>query len=194
MNLLENAADYTLAGSNWMTFPPTPSTWRSGSSSTPSVPALGGYQRDLGQHAARYASAMMPGDQATLLGTGERVSLEGAAFANAVMIKILAWTTRIVQPAYRLPGGASGAGGRRDLWQHWRGHAGGHHSRLRLRGAYRAASTGGASRPRQRSQRHARRHGSGAGGRALCRLRPRAAHQYGRPRRRPGLRHRAICL
>ncbi len=50
---------------------------------------LGGYQRDLGQKAAQYASMMMPGDQATLLGTGERVSLEGAAFANAVMIKIL---------------------------------------------------------------------------------------------------------
>ena len=50
---------------------------------------LGGYQRPLGQKAARYASIMMPGDQATLLGTGERVSLEGAAFANGVMIKIL---------------------------------------------------------------------------------------------------------
>ena len=50
---------------------------------------LGGYQRDLGQQAARYASAMLPGDQATLLGKGERVSLEGAAFSNAVLIKIL---------------------------------------------------------------------------------------------------------
>ncbi len=50
---------------------------------------LGGYQRPLGRKAARYASIMMPGDEATLLGTGERVSLEGAAFANGVMIKIL---------------------------------------------------------------------------------------------------------
>ncbi len=50
---------------------------------------LGGYQRDLGQKAARYAALMMPGDAATLLGSGERVSLEGAAFANAVMVKIL---------------------------------------------------------------------------------------------------------
>ena len=50
---------------------------------------LGGYQRPLGRKAARYASIMMPGDDATLLGTGERVSLEGAAFANGVMIKIL---------------------------------------------------------------------------------------------------------
>ena len=50
---------------------------------------LGGYQRDLGRKAARYASAMMPGDEATLLGRGERASLEGAAFANGVMVKIL---------------------------------------------------------------------------------------------------------
>ena len=50
---------------------------------------LGGYQRALGQNAARYATTMMPGDQATLLGSGARASLEGAAFANAVMVKIL---------------------------------------------------------------------------------------------------------
>ncbi len=50
---------------------------------------LGGYQGELGQKAVRYASAMMPGDEATLLGCGERASLEGAAFANGVMVKIL---------------------------------------------------------------------------------------------------------
>ncbi|MCY3831382.1 MAG: MmgE/PrpD family protein [Chloroflexi bacterium] len=50
---------------------------------------LGGYQRELGQKARRYATTMMAGDEATLLGSGERVSLEGAAFANGVMIKIL---------------------------------------------------------------------------------------------------------
>ena len=50
---------------------------------------LGGFQRDLGKKAVRYGARMMAGDQATLLGTGERSSLEGAAFANGVMIKIL---------------------------------------------------------------------------------------------------------
>ena len=50
---------------------------------------LGGYQRELGKKAARYATAMMAGDEATLLGGGERASLEGAAFANGVMVKIL---------------------------------------------------------------------------------------------------------
>lgn len=50
---------------------------------------LGGYQSDLGKKAARYATAMMAGDEATILGSGERASLEGAAFANGVMIKIL---------------------------------------------------------------------------------------------------------
>ena len=50
---------------------------------------LGGYQRELGQKAARFGLLNMPGDQATLLGTGERVSMEGAAFANGVMMKIL---------------------------------------------------------------------------------------------------------
>ena len=50
---------------------------------------LGGYQRALGRKAARYATTMMRGDEATLLGSGERSSLEGAAFANAVMVKIL---------------------------------------------------------------------------------------------------------
>ena len=50
---------------------------------------LGGWQRDLGRKAARYALRMLPGNEATLLGSGERVSAEGAAFANGVMIKIL---------------------------------------------------------------------------------------------------------
>lgn len=50
---------------------------------------LGGYQRALGHKTARYAATMMPGDEATLLGSGARASLEGAAFANAVMVKIL---------------------------------------------------------------------------------------------------------
>lgn len=50
---------------------------------------LGGYQGELGAKAVRYASAMMPGDEATLLGSGEHASLEGAAFANGVMVKIL---------------------------------------------------------------------------------------------------------
>jgi len=88
MNLLEQIADYTLSLrlddipaeaidlAKWIVFDSIGT-------------GLGGYQRDLGQKAARYARAMMPGDQATLLGRGERVSLEGAAFANAVMIKIL---------------------------------------------------------------------------------------------------------
>ncbi len=50
---------------------------------------LGGYQRALGQNAARHATTIMAGDEATLLGSGARTSLEGAAFANAVMVKIL---------------------------------------------------------------------------------------------------------
>ncbi len=50
---------------------------------------LGGFQRGLGQKAVRYAKTMMPGEAASLLGAGDRVSLEGAAFANGVMVKIL---------------------------------------------------------------------------------------------------------
>ncbi len=50
---------------------------------------LGGYQRALGQNAARYATTVMAGNEATLLGSGARTSLEGAAFANSVMVKIL---------------------------------------------------------------------------------------------------------
>ena len=50
---------------------------------------LGGYQYPLGQKAVRYATEVMAGNQAALLGAGQRSSLEGAAFANGVMIKIL---------------------------------------------------------------------------------------------------------
>ncbi len=50
---------------------------------------LGGYQRELGRKAVRYAEGMMAGDDAALLGSGQRVSIEGAAFANGVMVKIL---------------------------------------------------------------------------------------------------------
>jgi 2-methylcitrate dehydratase PrpD len=50
---------------------------------------LGGYQRELGQKASRFGLLQMPGSQATLLGSGERSSMEGAAFANGVMTKIL---------------------------------------------------------------------------------------------------------
>ncbi len=50
---------------------------------------LGGYQRPLGQKAVRYANAMMRGDDANLIGDGARLTEEGAAFANGVMVKIL---------------------------------------------------------------------------------------------------------
>ena len=50
---------------------------------------LGGWQRDLGRKVARYARRMLPGSEATLLGSGDPVSAEGAAFANGVMNKIL---------------------------------------------------------------------------------------------------------
>jgi len=50
---------------------------------------LGGYQRDLGAKTLRYATSMMAGNEATLLGSGDRASLEGAAFANGVLVKIL---------------------------------------------------------------------------------------------------------
>jgi 2-methylcitrate dehydratase PrpD len=50
---------------------------------------LGGYQDSLGKKAATYAAEQLPGDQATVLGDGRKSTLEGAAFANATMIKIL---------------------------------------------------------------------------------------------------------
>ncbi len=88
MNLLEQIVDYTLG----LEYDEIPADARElakiivfDSIGT----GLGGYQRDLGQKAARYASVSMPGDEATLLGSGEVASLEGAAFANAVMVKIM---------------------------------------------------------------------------------------------------------
>ena len=50
---------------------------------------LGGYQKPLGQKAARFGADGMPGHEATILGNGHVSSLEGAAFANATMVKIL---------------------------------------------------------------------------------------------------------
>ncbi|MDE0099645.1 MAG: MmgE/PrpD family protein [Truepera sp.] len=50
---------------------------------------LGGYQTLRGRKAVDYAAAMMPGDQATVLGGGHRSTVEGAAFANGTMIKVL---------------------------------------------------------------------------------------------------------
>lgn len=50
---------------------------------------LGGFQRALGQKAARFAEARQGREEATVLGTGLRTSAEEAAFANGVMIKIL---------------------------------------------------------------------------------------------------------
>ncbi len=50
---------------------------------------LGGFQRDLGQKAVRFGAEMYPGDAATIIGSGERSTMEGAAFANGVMVKIL---------------------------------------------------------------------------------------------------------
>lgn len=50
---------------------------------------LGGYQTELGRKAARYGAELMPGEQATLLGDGRQTTIEGAAFSNGVMVKIL---------------------------------------------------------------------------------------------------------
>ena len=50
---------------------------------------LGGYQTRLGKLAADYAAEMLPGDEATITGDGRRSSVEGAAWANAVMGKYL---------------------------------------------------------------------------------------------------------
>lgn len=51
--------------------------------------ALGAYRDPLGQKVSRYAVEQMAGDQATVLGSGRRSRVDGAAFANATMIKIL---------------------------------------------------------------------------------------------------------
>ena len=50
---------------------------------------LGGYQTRLGKLAADYAAEMLPGNEATITGDGRRSSVEGAAWANAVMGKYL---------------------------------------------------------------------------------------------------------
>ncbi len=51
--------------------------------------ALGAYRDPLAKKASRYAIKQMPGDQATVIGSGRRSRLDGAAFANGTMIKIL---------------------------------------------------------------------------------------------------------
>jgi 2-methylcitrate dehydratase PrpD len=53
------------------------------------VTALGGYRTPLGERAAAFGAEELPGDQALIVGTGRRASVEGAAFANATMAKIL---------------------------------------------------------------------------------------------------------
>ena len=50
---------------------------------------LGGRQTELGQLAADYAAVMQPGADATIVGDGRRSTVDGAAFANAVMGKFL---------------------------------------------------------------------------------------------------------
>lgn len=51
--------------------------------------ALGGYQRELGQKAVRFGKVRKSTPQATILGDGDCVSMEDAAFVNGVMGKIL---------------------------------------------------------------------------------------------------------
>ena len=50
---------------------------------------LGGYQQELGQKTAAFASTRPAVDEATVLGSGARISAEDAAFINGTMIKIL---------------------------------------------------------------------------------------------------------
>lgn len=50
---------------------------------------LGGYQSSLGELAVEYAVAEHAGDEATLVADGRRSTVEGAAWANAVMSKYL---------------------------------------------------------------------------------------------------------
>lgn len=50
---------------------------------------LGGYQEQLGRKAVDFAVTQMPGNAATILGDGRKATVEGAAFANATMVKIL---------------------------------------------------------------------------------------------------------
>lgn len=51
--------------------------------------ALGGYPTHLGRLAVEYAATMQPGDEATLIADGRKSTMEGAAWANAVMAKHL---------------------------------------------------------------------------------------------------------
>jgi 2-methylcitrate dehydratase PrpD len=51
--------------------------------------ALGGYPTRLGRLAADYAAQMQPGNEASLVADGRRSTVEGAAWANAVMAKYL---------------------------------------------------------------------------------------------------------
>ena len=88
MNLIEQITDYSL-GLRYQDIPKEAVEMAKVIVFDSIGTGLGGYQRDLGQKAVRYANRMMPGDQATLLGSGQGSSLEGAAFANGVMIKIL---------------------------------------------------------------------------------------------------------
>lgn len=50
---------------------------------------LGGYQEPLGELSVEFATTDTPGDEATLVGNGQQATVEGAAFANAVMSKHL---------------------------------------------------------------------------------------------------------
>jgi len=51
--------------------------------------AVGGYQTSLGRRAADFGAGRLAGDEACIIGSGLRASAEGAAFANAIMAKIL---------------------------------------------------------------------------------------------------------
>lgn len=51
--------------------------------------ALGGSRHRLGRLAAEYIATTQPGTEATVLGDGRRSTLAGAAWANAVMAKVL---------------------------------------------------------------------------------------------------------
>ncbi|MFC2046312.1 MmgE/PrpD family protein [Chloroflexota bacterium] len=50
---------------------------------------LGGYRSPLGRKVAEFSVRQMPSDLSAVLGDGRRSTPEGAAFANATMIKIL---------------------------------------------------------------------------------------------------------
>lgn len=50
---------------------------------------LGGYQTRLGKLSADYAAKMLSGDEASIVGDNRKSTLEGAAWANAVMGKYL---------------------------------------------------------------------------------------------------------